>query len=161
MSRKGSLSNNIVSIINKILSNKEIIQLIQNNSEYPHEQSVSLPAYHLVNDRIFPFPFVEEAQDEATIQLRIYSGKGRMNRRILENNLVYIDIVLHKRLWTVYHEDGNRGIRPNLIVDALIDCLNEKYLESVGKLIFSEYHFVNFNEKFNGYTTTWNIVTSR
>lgn len=157
--RLNALSPNLATIIEDIVNHEKLVQLLSTNEENPYNTTVSLPAYDLIESKVFPYPFIDESQTEKTTQIRVYYPAMKFKNRIIEDSLMQFDIVISNNLWLMFDENGRRVFKPLEIMKYLMEIFHEKQLNSVGKLNFYLSKHKNFNTNFNGYEMHAQILT--
>lgn len=165
------IGRNIVSLLNEIVNDEMLVQLIANRNEYPFEKAIQTPAYDMIFDSVFPFPFEASAISESKIQLRVYVPKIKFNNRAMETSFICFDVITPVDYkdeknnsitshWIISDEKGRRLIRPLEIIERLRYLFNGKKFCGVGKMSFKDASFYHINDKFNGYRIIVEIITA-
>ena len=119
-----SLSKDLIGLIGNLLDNQRLAKMLF----YTDAKPISQPSINPVilapfskSERILPYPFDIEFTEEIRSQLHIYFPRLEfINNEIVENILVYFDIVVHKSIWTILSENNEKIIRPYEIAKEVI-----------------------------------------
>jgi len=124
-----TLSSDLVGLIGELLDNQQLGKLLY----YTQSDPLNQPNINLVDlapfgktERILPHPFDIDYTADVRSQLHIYFPRMEFrNNQILEDIMIFFDVVVHKSIWTVRDEAGNKVIRPYEIARLLIHELKD------------------------------------
>lgn len=153
------LSPNLIIILNELIKNQNIVKYLYYNQKNPLSQSnLTLPATNLMFDKVFPYPFFIDVETEEGSQIRVYYPKGRIeDGRVIEDTMVYVDILVAKTLWLV--NDGEAKIRPYEMMKEIINHFYRKPIGTLGSLTFDEFTHLTVNDKFSGVRLEGKMIT--
>lgn len=163
MQKLENLSSNIPKIIIEVLKNQNLCKYLYYNDSKPLSQpNLNLPATNLIFNKVYPYPFDDKFTTEEGSYLRIYYGNGRFNNKYVEDHNLLFDIVCSKteNIWLLNGAD----IRPYKIMEELINQLFNKDIDLGGKVVFSNFSHIFFNDSFNGvrlFSKITNISTGK
>ena len=111
-----SLSKDLIGLIGNLLDNQRLAKMLFYTDAKPISQPNINPvilAPFSKSERILPYPFDIEFTEEIRSQLHIYFPRLEfINNEIVENILVFFDIVVHKSIWTIIDIKNQKKIRP-------------------------------------------------
>ncbi|MCR8994650.1 hypothetical protein [Brevibacillus laterosporus] len=147
------LSSNIISLIDEVLKNKNLVNYIGFDGDNPSVQSISPKsiAPKGEKERILPYPFDASFSEDIRTQLHIYYPN-----LVFQNNghasqvVVFMDIVVHKSIWLLTDKD-KKLIRPYQIAKYLVDTFKDKDILNIGKIHFVEGVHTVINNQFEGF----------
>jgi hypothetical protein len=140
-----TLSDDLVGLMGNLLDSQQLGKLIfytvANPLSQPNINVVDLAPFGKY-ERILPHPFDVDYTADVRSQINVYFPRLEfINNQIVENILVFFDIVVHKSLWTIRDENNKKKIRPYEIAKLIINELKE-YCE------FTEMTHLAVNEEF-------------
>lgn len=111
-----TLSDDLVGMMGGLLDNQALGKLlfytVSNPLNQPNLNLVDLAPFGAF-ERILPHPFDIEYNADIRSQLHIYFPRlAFVNNEIVENALVFFDIVCHKSIWTFRDDNNRKKIRP-------------------------------------------------
>jgi lipopolysaccharide biosynthesis protein len=113
------LSSDLVEILGKLMRNDNIAKLVGNDITRPFEsdrKAIGELAPFGLDQRFFPYPFNIEYKENIRSQVHIYFPTMTFESNdVVENILVWFDIVIHKDLWLIEKREENayqKLIRP-------------------------------------------------
>lgn len=140
-----TLSDDLVNLMGGLLDNQALGKLLYYTVSNPLNQAnINLTdlAPFGKYERILPHPFDIDYTEDVRSQLHIYFPRLEfVNNQIVENSLIFFDIVVHKSLWTIRDEANKKKIRPYEIAKHLIHELK-------GYCDFTEMSHLSVNEQF-------------
>jgi hypothetical protein len=153
--RLGSLSKNVVTIMDELAKNDGLARLLVNDVSNPFSESLpTIDKSKLANQkselcRIHPFPFDPEAQTEDSSFLRVYYPNGEFNKNeVIAETQINIDIIIAKSLWLI--DDGQRKlIRPYEIMSRVTDMIGKRSIGTAIRLEFKGWNHLAVNTKFD------------
>jgi hypothetical protein len=140
-----TLSDDLVGLMGNLLDNQEFGKLlyytVANPLNQPNINVVDLAPFGKY-ERILPHPFDVDYTADVRSQINVYFPRLEfINNQIVENVLVFFDIVVHKSIWTIRDENNKKKIRPFELARLIIHELKE-YCE------FAEMTHLAVNEEF-------------
>lgn len=119
-----TLSDDLVNLMGSLLSNKELAKLVY----YTHANPLSQPDFNPVDiapfgtkERILPHPFDIDYTEDVRSQIHIYFPILEFeNNQIVENCLVFFDVIVHTSIWTILDLNHKKKIRPYEIAKNII-----------------------------------------
>jgi hypothetical protein len=122
-----TLSDDLVNLMGSLLSNMELAKLVYYTNANPLHQSNFNPvdiAPFGSKERILPHPFDIEYTADVRSQIHIYFPVLEFeNNQIVEDCLVFFDVVVHTSIWTIIDLNGKKKIRPYEIARNIINEL--------------------------------------
>lgn len=156
MGRFSELGQNVKFVTEELLKDADLLKLLTYNSSTPLSQlNVNNPKSLLFN-KIYPvykIPTVEEK--EKSILTYVFSNaKLTDNVKFKEYKLIF-NIICHIDLWTI-----KDSIRPYEIAERIDNIFNEKRGTqlSIGKVIFEDFIYREYNSKFAGFYLCYKLV---
>lgn len=150
------LSSNLISIIDELLRNQELVNLVANIGNNPLQTNVNPNsiAPRAKNERVIPYPFDVEFKSDVRSQVHIYYPFVTMdnNANVGKVGLVF-DIVVHKDIW-LYSENGKKLVRPYEIISQIFKTFNKRDIPNLGKIHFLDMVHIVVNENFEGIRLT-------
>lgn len=149
------LSSNLIDIIDEILKNQELVNLIGYNKNFPIlEPDTPINPKDIApygsKQRIFPYPFDVEYDEDIRSQLHIYYPNFTfVNNSKASEVIVIFDIVVHKKIWLML-DNGNKVVRPYQIVKKILEIFKDKRIGNLGKIHFIEGSHTVINREFEG-----------
>jgi hypothetical protein len=164
-----SISSDVVEILGKLMYNNNIVKLIGNDIVRPFEQDakpISKIAPTGIDERFLPLPFPIEYREGIRSQIHVYvPSMTFVSNDIVQNIVVWFDIVVHKDLWLIERRlENNRFkklIRP---YEVAREIANEMKRFEIGErdltidLVAFDHLGVNDNYqaiRLEGNLTTW------
>lgn len=144
------LSPNLILLLQEILKNQNLCKLINYNQSNPYIQPDLTNPNSLMLKKVFPFPFDTKVSTEEGTQLRVYYQDTIFkNNQVIEDSMIYFDIICSKsqNIWLI--NDGDPKIRPYEIMSELITHLSDRPIETLGVVKFKKFVHVNVNDKFD------------
>lgn len=141
------LSKNLISILNEIKKNQNLCKYLYYNTTNPVAESDFDTSCLLVGcdvPRLFPYPFVVTSSDEEICKIHVYYPNGQFVNRVVENSIIYFDIICAKTLWLT-----NSGVRPYEIMTEVLNSFDELNIGTIGTLLFKRFDHIAINEKFD------------
>lgn len=128
-----TISSDLVNLLGKLLRDNEILHLVGNDVNRPFEmamKNVSTLAPNGSDQRFFPYPFNVEYTEGLRSQVHLYFPSMLFeNNDIVENIVVWFDIVVHKELWLIEKRlaDGTYAklIRPYEIAQQIAETIKK------------------------------------
>lgn len=107
------LSSDLVEMLGKLMNNEDIVKLVGNDTHRPYESDrkpISAIAPNGTDQRFLPYPFDVEYREGIRSQIHIYYPAMTFEGNdIVENVIVWFDIVCHTDLWLIEkHLEGTR-----------------------------------------------------
>lgn len=140
-----TLSDDLVNLMGKLLANQSLGKLVYYTVPNPLNQAnliLSDLAPFGKYERILPHPFDIDYTADIRSQIHIYFPRLEfINNQIVENVLVFFDIVVHKSIWTIRDDTNKKKIRAYEIARHIISDL-----KSVCE--FTEMTHLSVNEEF-------------
>lgn len=126
-----TISSDLVNLLGKLLRDDDLLYLVGNDVMRPFEaakKNVSLLAPNGTDQRFFPYPFNVEYKEGLRSQVHIYFPAMTFESNdIVENILIWFDIVVHKELWLIEKRlaDGSvaKLIRPYEIAQNIAETI--------------------------------------
>jgi hypothetical protein len=149
------MSSNLIAIIDEVLKNQELVNLIGHNGNFPILPPTVPPvakdiAPKGVNQRIYPYPFNVEYNQDVRTQLHIYYPSFQFKNNGYANEIILIfDIVVHKDIWLMI-DNSKKVIRPYQICDQLVKIFKDKRVEGLGQIHFIDGSHTLINSDFEG-----------
>lgn len=147
------LSSNIISLIDEVLKNKNLVNYIGFDGDNPSSQSISAKsiAPKGEKERILPYPFDTSFNEDVRTQLHIYyPNLAFQNNGHASQVVVFMDIVVHKSIWLLT-DKGKKLIRPYQIAKFIVDTFKDRNIPNVGKIHFLEGAHTVINNQFEGF----------
>lgn len=157
------LSQNLISIINRILYNEKkddlkerqvIAQLLNYSVNKPYSEPIlttKQQAQSLFMKSVFPYS-TDTYTGEAKSEIRVYYPDIEFDSTVMEDTMVVFDIVVHESLYLMRNELNKSVIRPLEIAKHLIDFFDKQsFDDTIGTLKFERILSLNFD---NGYQAT-------
>ena len=124
-----TLSDDLINLMGSLLSNMELAKLVY----YTQANPLSQPNFNSVDiapfgskERILPHPFDIDYTLDVRSQIHIYFPLLEFeNNQILEDCLVFFDVVVHTSIWTIVDSKGKKKIRPYEIARNIIHELKD------------------------------------
>jgi hypothetical protein len=149
------LSSNLINIIDEVLKNRELVNLIGYNGNFP-----ILPpntpidpkdiAPKGINEKIFPYPFDIAYEGDVSTQLHIYYPNFQFKNNGYANEIILIfDVVVHKSIWLMM-DNSKKVIRPYQIVNQLVNTFKGKRIGQLGEIHFIDGSHTLINSQFEG-----------
>jgi hypothetical protein len=146
------MSSNLIDIIDEVLKNQELVNLIGSNGNLPVSTPVDPKsiAPKGVNERILPYPFDIEYEDDVRTQLHIYYPSFKFTSNGHANEIILIfDIVVHKDIWLMM-DNSKKVIRPYQIANQIVTSMKDKRIGHLGKIHFIDGSHTLINKEFEG-----------
>jgi hypothetical protein len=126
-----TISSDLVTFLGKFLKDDELIYLVGNDVTRPFEmakKSVSTLAPNGSDQRFYPYPFNVEYKEGQRSQIHLYFPSMLFqNNDIVEDIVIWFDIVVHKELWLIEKKlaDGSiaKLIRPYEIAQQIAEIV--------------------------------------
>jgi hypothetical protein len=153
------LSDNLVNILRNIVDNQNIAKYLTYLQDNPLSQpDVPNPRSLMSGDtkKVFPFPFNINGQTQQDIQIHVFYPRSKISNRIVQNTTIIFDVVCHKNLWLF--NDGNPSIRPYKLATEILNTFDEKSIGTIGKLVFSGFDHIIFNDDYHAISLTATMV---
>jgi len=161
--RLESMSKTVVSIVDTLSSNEELRRLLSLDTSNPYGQDRSLitseddiKKNNGVKQRIFPFPFEEDAQTKDGSFIRVYYNDADFDAsEVIAESVLHIDIVVSKNLWLISgnRKDTNgktqRLVRPYELAGRIIDLVGRRSISNSHKVKFTGLQHMYVNAKFD------------
>jgi hypothetical protein len=113
-----TISSDLVTFLGKFLQDNDLIYLVGNDDIRPYElpkKSVGSLAPMGTDQRFFPYPFNIEYREGRRSQVHLYFPSMTFeNNDIVEDIIIWFDIVVHKELWLIEKRADN-GLFQKLI----------------------------------------------
>lgn len=140
-----TLSDDLVNLMGSLLSNMELAKLVY----YTNGSPLTQPNFNPVDiapfgskERILPHPFDIDYTADVRSQIHIYFPVLEFeNNQIVEDCLLFIDVVVHTSIWTIVDSNGKKKIRPYEIARNIIN-------EFVDVCSFQEMTHLAVNDQF-------------
>jgi len=124
-----TLSDDLVNLMGSLLSNMELAKLVY----YTKANPLAQPDFNIVDiapfgskERIIPHPFDIDYTEDVRSQIHIYFPILEFeNNQIVEDCLVFFDVIVHTSLWTIVDLDHKKKIRPYEIARNIIHELKD------------------------------------
>jgi hypothetical protein len=150
-----TLSDDLVNLMGGLLDNQELGKLlyysVSNPLNQPNIVITDLAPFGKF-ERILPHPFDVEYTADIRSQLNIYFPRLEfINNQIVEDVLVFFDIVVHKSIWTIRDDEGKKKIRPYEIARHVIK-------ELIDVCDFHEMTHLAVNEEFQALRLEGQII---
>jgi hypothetical protein len=124
-----TLSDDLINLMGTLLTNNELAKLVY----YTQANPLSQPNFNIVEiapfgkkERILPHPFDIDYTEDVRSQIHIYFPVLEFeNNQIVEDCLVFIDVVVHTSIWTIVDSNGRKKIRPYEIARNIIHELKD------------------------------------
>jgi hypothetical protein len=128
-----SISSDLVSLLSKLLREDELLYLVGNDVTRPFDmpkKSVSSLAPNGSDQRFYPYPFNIEYNEGQRSQVHLYFPSMLFtNNDIVEDIIVWFDVVVHKELWLVEKRMDNGSvaklIRPYEIIQKIAESVKK------------------------------------
>jgi len=124
-----TLSDDLVKLMGSLLTNMELAKLVYYTQSNPLDQPNFNPveiAPFGKKERILPHPFDIDYTADIRSQIHIYFPILEFeNNQILENCMVFIDIVVHSSIWTIIDSNKKKKIRPYEIARHIVYALKD------------------------------------
>lgn len=144
------LSSNLISVIDEVLKNQDLVNLIGNDGDNPSSTNILAKtiAPKGVNERILPYPFDLSFKGDVRSQLHIYYPRvSFVNNGQVGKVMLMFDIVVHKNIW-LYVDNGKKLIRPYQMLKHLVDSFKDKRVKGVGEIHIADANHIYVNEEF-------------
>ena len=145
------LSRNTMILIEECLKNQDLIKLIDINTQNPLAEPDIKNTGKLVMKKIFPSPATLEVPKEQETNLRIFFANGGIKHRVLLDNELIFQIVMHNNLWNIVREDGQMAIRPYDIMTKIVDTFEDKSIKTLGVIHFTNYGWQHIDKDYSLY----------
>lgn len=140
-------SQDLVSIIDRVINNPEIAKLVHYDLKNPFQQPQVSNPYDLMLTRIYPYPFELNFVQEDCSQIRIYYSGGNIDDVVVEEMEVIFDILVAKNLWLIKGSDGvSSSIRPYEIMKYIV---NDFIQNDITLLNFTSFRHLSVNDKYD------------
>lgn len=153
-----TLSDDLVSMMGGLLDNQDLGKMLYYSVSNPLNQAninlIDLAPFGKY-ERILPHPFDIEYNADIRSQLHIYYPRlAFVNNEIVENALVFFDIVVHKSLWTIRDVENKKKIRPIEIARLVINELKHvcEFIEMTHLDVNTDYQCIRLEAEI----TRWN-----
>lgn len=153
-----TLSSDLVGLIGELLDNQQIGKFLY----YTESNPLNQPNINMVDlapfgrsERILPHPFDIDFTADVRSQLHIYFPRMEFkNNQILEDVMVFFDIVVHKSIWTVRNNENKKVIRPYEIARLVIHELKDicQFIEMTHISVNEEFQCI----RLEGQIISWN-----
>lgn len=151
------LSPNLLVILNQIIQNQNIAKYLYYDVTNPLEQPDIADTSVLNFNKVFPYPFDPELTTEDCSQIRVFYWDGAI-KRVIEETKVMFDIIVAKKLWLI-NDNNTPAIRPYQIMSELVTTLDDKSIESVGRLHFNNFRHVSVDQQFDAIRVLASMTT--
>lgn len=144
------LSTNIISIIDEVLKNQDLVNLIGHDGDNPSTNNILAKtiAPRGTKERILPYPFDITFKGDVRSQLHIYYPNiSFVNNGNVSKVLIMFDIVVHKKIW-LFTDNQKKLIRPYQILSQLTKTFKDKRVKGVGEIHLQDANHVYVNEEF-------------
>lgn len=150
-----TLSDDLVNLMGSLLSNMNLAKLVY----YTQSNPLNQPNFNTVEiapfgskERILPHPFDIEFTADVRSQIHIYFPSLEfVNNQIVEDILVFFDVVVHTSIWTIRDTTEKKKIRPFEIAKHIIHDLKDV-------CTFHEMTHLSVNEEFQALRIQAQIV---
>lgn len=154
--RFSELGTNINYVIQELLKDQDLMKLLFYNNETPLSSPDIVNPSALLFNNIFPYPklpLVEENQ-KAIITVMFSNARLNSNIKFKDYKLIF-NIMCHVDLWKI-----RGGLRPYEIAQRIDNIFNEKRGTSlsIGKVIFDDFIYREYNQKFNGFYLCYSLT---
>lgn len=139
------LSSDLVKLIEQCLESQTLAKLLYYAVPNPYQQPTLVTrelAPYGSKERILPYPFDVNYKADQRSQLHMYfPSVAFKNNMVVEDTLVWIDIVVHKKLWLISN-NGKKLIRPYVIAQEVVNAL-------IDPCFFFELNHLSVNEEYD------------
>jgi hypothetical protein len=151
------LSPNLIIIMNELIKNQKLCKYLYYKDRYPLAQPDIPDTSILLFKNLFPQPFdPSEVQTDDSTSLRVFYLRGDFTREypVGVETQVYFDIICAKANWLINSGDpvnvGEPKVRPYEIMSEIVATLDNKSIDTVGKLHFVGFNHIGVNKTFDG-----------
>lgn len=153
MSRFKELNDNLMKILETLLSSQDLCKLLYYTNDNPLEQPDIQDTTSLLFNKIYPYPFTPNVQDEATSIINVVLTNFRLNQnRSFKDGEICFNILCHINLWKI-----SGGLRPYSILKEIDELFNGERIVGIGKLEYKNNGLLWANEKYCGYSLVYRI----
>lgn len=150
------LNTNMNYVIQLLLENQNLLKLLYYNDNNPLSQPDIINPKSLLFNHIYPLPKIADVAENQKSIISVMFSNAHLNREgniKLKDYKIIFYIMSHIDLWKV-----SGGIRPLLISHELDNIFNEKSVKQfVGRILFGDWIYKEFNNKYYGYYLTYDI----
>ncbi|HEY8805864.1 MAG TPA: hypothetical protein VIM42_12320 [Clostridium sp.] len=154
MSRFDELNNNIMTVLLKIIDNKNLCKLVNYNSYDPLSEADMEDSSSLLFDKIYPYPFTPDVDSIASTQINVMFDNfqlGKDNPAFKNNQLTFV-VICHSKLWRM-----NGMLRPFAIMKEIDSLFNSVNGLGVGKMKFVSSNIMWVNANYSGYRISYSL----
>lgn len=154
--RFSDLGKDINLVIDYMMKDEKLLKLLANDTYDPLSSTPISKPSKLLFDRIYPIPKIPITEEKEKSLITVAFSNAKSNKRNLKfkDYKLIFTIMCHIDLWQI-----KDSLRPYEIASRLDNIFNEKRATeiSIGKIIFSEWSYREWNEKFCGYYLVYDI----
>jgi hypothetical protein len=146
MSYSNQFNENLMDILDKLISNQNLCKLLYYDSSDPLKENDIADTKILLKKNIIPKPFMQIANTQSVSFLTVYFDNFRFRNNDYQDGSIVCNVVCHETLWEI-----KGGLRPYSVISELENMFSNQKVLGIGKTQLDSIKQVWINDNYKGY----------
>jgi hypothetical protein len=146
MGYSNELNNNLMVVLNKLITNQNLCKLLYYTSTDPLSEANISDTRTLIKKNIIPKPFIQGVIETPCSFLTVYFDNFTFANRSYSDGRIIFEAIVHESLW-----DIKGGIRPYSILDEIELLFDNQKVIGIGKTQIDSIRQLWVNDSYKGY----------